>query len=116
MVKVQKLKWNMHAAKAQISMRGNHVYKGFESAKSHNSGFLNTIGCLNQTKCFMMMISSFMYLHGIHKPMSTRYPYPYLHYHNSQKMFLSTQYTTEKSHGLHDIKADILKLTYHHPR
>ena len=29
MVKVHKLKWNMHAAKAQLSMRGNPVYQGF---------------------------------------------------------------------------------------
>ena len=28
---------------------------------------------------------------------------------------MSTRYTTEKSHGLHDIKADISKLAYHHP-
>ena len=27
--------------------------------------------------------------------------------HYSEKLLLSTQYTTEKSHGLHDIKADI---------
>ena len=28
---------------------------------------------------------------------------------------MSTRYTTEKSHGLHDIKTDILNLAYHHP-
>ena len=28
---------------------------------------------------------------------------------------MSTRYTTEKSRGLHHIKADILKLVYHHP-
>ena len=36
--------------------------------------------------------------------------------HNSQKLLVSTLYTSEKSRGLHDIKADILKLVYHHPR
>ena len=44
-----------------------------------------------------------------HQPLSTLS-------HNSQKLLLSTRYTTGKSHGLHDIKADILKLAYHHPR
>ena len=56
------------------------------------------------------MISSFMDLHGIHKPVSTLL-------YKSQKLIVSTRYTTEKSHGLHDIKAklkaDILKLAYH---
>ena len=27
---------------------------------------------------------------------------------------MSTRYTPENSHGLHDIKADILKFEYHH--
>ena len=36
--------------------------------------------------------------------------------HNPQKRILPTRYTTEKSHGLHDIKTDISKLAYHHPR
>ena len=36
--------------------------------------------------------------------------------HNSQKLRVSTRYTVEKSHGLHDIKADIFKVEYHHPR
>ena len=36
--------------------------------------------------------------------------------HNPQKLNLPTRYTTEKSHGLHDIKTDISKLAYHHPR
>ena len=41
---------------------------GFESAKTHNIGFLKTMGCLhvNQTKCFMMIFASFMDLHSIH--------------------------------------------------
>ena len=30
--------------------------------------------------------------------------------HNSQKLLVSTRYTPENSRGLHDIKADILKL------
>ena len=46
----------------------------------------------------MMMIASFMDLHGIHKPVSTLS-------HNSHKLLVSTRYTTEKSHSLHDIKA-----------
>ena len=50
----------------------------------------------------MVMMVSFMNLHGIHKPMSTLS-------HNSHKLLVSTRYTTEKSHGLHDIKTDILK-------
>ena len=73
---------------------------GFKSAKSHTIDFLKTMGCLNKTKCFMMMIASFMDLHGIHKPVSTLS-------HNSHKLLVSTRYTTEKSHSLHDIKADI---------
>ena len=36
--------------------------------------------------------------------------------HNSQKLMVSTRYIPKKSRGLHDIKADILKLVYHHPR
>ena len=36
--------------------------------------------------------------------------------HNSQKLLVSTRYTTENSYGLHDIKVDILKLADHHPR
>ena len=36
--------------------------------------------------------------------------------HNSLKLLVSTRYTTENSHGLHDIKVNILKLAYHHPR
>ena len=73
MVKVCKLKWNMHAAKTQISMRGNRFYFGLNPPR-HNIGLLKTMGCLhvNQTKRFM--IASFMDLHSIHKPMSTRYP------------------------------------------
>ena len=55
-----------------------------------------------------MMMASFM---------DPRYPknLPTLS-HNSQKLLVSTRYTTENSHGLHDIKDIILKLTYHHPR
>ena len=45
----------------------------------------------------MMMIASFMDLHGIHKSLSTLS-------HNTQKLLVFTRYTTEKSHGLHDIK------------
>ena len=29
--------------------------------------------------------------------------------HNSQKLLVSTRYTAKKSHGLHDIKADIFE-------
>ena len=48
---------------------------------------------------------------------STRYPKTVSTLsHISQKVLVSTRYTTEKSHGLHDIKADILKLAFHHPR
>ena len=50
MAKVRKLKWNMRAVKAQISMKG---------ADSDDSGFLNTMGSLNQIRCFMMMMASF---------------------------------------------------------
>ena len=35
--------------------------------------------------------------------------------HDSQNLLVSTRYTQEKSRGLRDIKADILKLVYHHP-
>ena len=52
-----------------------------------------------------MIMASFMDLHGIHNLC--------LHYRIIQK---TARYTTEKSHGLHDIKTDILKLAYHHPR
>ena len=55
------------------------------------------------------MMVSLMDLHGIQKPMSTLS-------HISQKQLVSTRYTLEKSRGLHDIKADILKLEYHHQR
>ena len=65
MAKVSKLKWNMHAAKAQISMRGNRVYKGLHSPIMTMLAFFNTIGSLNQTKCWMVMMASFMDLHGI---------------------------------------------------
>ena len=48
---------------------------------------------------------------------STRYPkHMSTLSHNSQKTFVSTRYTAEKRHGPHDIKADILKLEYHHRR
>ena len=48
---------------------------------------------------------------------STRYPKGVSTLsHNSQKLLVSTRYTTENSRGLHDIKVDILKLAYHHPR
>ena len=48
---------------------------------------------------------------------STRFPKPVSTLsHNSQKLLVSTRYTPEKSHGLHNIKANILKLVYHHPR
>ena len=33
-----------------------------------------------------------------------------------KKILVSTRYTPKKSRGLHDIKADILKLVYHYPR
>ena len=36
--------------------------------------------------------------------------------HNPQKLLVSTRYTPENSRRLHDIKVDILKLKYHHPR
>ena len=63
MAKVRKLKWNLRAAKAKISMRGNHVL-GFVSVEFKDIAFLNTMSSLNQTKCFMMMA-----FYG-----STRYP------------------------------------------
>ena len=48
---------------------------------------------------------------------STRYPkLVSTQSHNSQKLLVSTRYTHKKSCGLHDIKVDILKLVYHHPR
>ena len=48
---------------------------------------------------------------------STRYPKTVSTLsHNSQKLLVSTRYTTENSHGLHDIKVGILNLAYHHPR
>ena len=48
---------------------------------------------------------------------STRYPKPVsTQSHNSQKLLVSTRYTPKNSRGLHDIKADILKLVYHPPR
>ena len=48
---------------------------------------------------------------------STRYPKTVSTLsHNPEQLRMSTRYTTENSHGLHDIKVDILKLTYHHPR
>ena len=41
----------------------------------------------------------------------TRHPKPVSTLmHNSRKLLVSTRYTPEKSHGLHDIKANILKL------
>ena len=36
--------------------------------------------------------------------------------HNSQNLLMPTRYTVEKSRGLYDIEADILKLEYHHQR
>ena len=119
MVKVCKLKWNMRAAKAQVSIRETESILGFESVKTHNICFLKTMGCLhvNQTKCFMMMIASFMDLHSIHNLCLQGIHCQCLHcpiFH--KKLLLSTWYTTEKSHGLHNIKVDILNLSYHHPR
>ena len=58
MAKVCKLKWNLRAAKTQISMRGNRVYWGL-----HPQSLTSTMSSLNQTKCFMMM-ANFMDLHG----------------------------------------------------
>ena len=51
----------------------------FKSVKTHNIGFLKTIGCLNQTKCFMMMIATVMDLHGIHNLCMHSVHNPYLH-------------------------------------
>ena len=48
---------------------------------------------------------------------STLYPKPISTLsHDSETLLVSTRYTAEKSHGLKDIQADILKLVYHHPR
>ena len=57
-----------------------------------------------------MTIVSFMDLHGIHNVTVSTLS------HNSQNLFVSTRYTAEKHHYLHDIKADILEPAYHHPR
>ena len=47
---------------------------------------------------------------------STRYPkLTSTLSHNSQNLLVPSRYTAEKSHSLRDIKADILKLEYHHP-
>ena len=64
----------------------------FASAKSNNIGFLETMSSLNQTRCFMV---------------STRYPKAVSPLsHNTQKLRVSTRYTTEKNHGLHDIRTE----------
>ena len=62
MAKARKLKSNLRAAKAQISMRSNQVL-GFVSVEFDDIVFLNTMRSLNQTKCFMMEFYG-----------STRYP------------------------------------------
>ena len=56
----------------------------------------------------MVMMASFMDLHGIQ---SLCLHCRIIH----KKLLVSTRYTAEKSHGLHNIKFEILKLEYHHP-
>ena len=84
MAKGRKLKWNMRAVNAEISMRGNRV-----SLRSLMSmlGFLNRMGSLNQTKCFMMMMASFMDLHCIHN-LCLQGQYFKLVYHHPRRFLL----------------------------
>ena len=68
MAKVCKLKRYMRAAKTQISIRGNRVYKGLHSPIMKILAFFLqsfTKISFNQTKYFMVMMASFMDLHGI---------------------------------------------------
>ena len=61
MAKVRKLKCNVRTGKVQRKPS----LLGFAFVDSYDTGFLNTMGSINPTKCFIMMMANFMDLQGI---------------------------------------------------